>query len=54
MLIFQERKFIKAPFNNEAELEKVIIENYEFLFGPSSIYLPKSNTSVATLFEEIL
>lgn len=41
MLILDQRKFIKSPFDDEAELEKVIIDNYEHIFGPSSIYLPK-------------
>ncbi len=41
MLILNDRKFIKSPFDNEAELERVIIDNYEHIFGPSSIYLPK-------------
>jgi len=41
MLILNDRKFIKTPFENEAELEQVIIDNYEHIFGPSSIYLPK-------------
>jgi len=41
MLILRDRKFIKSPFDNEAELEQVIIDNYEHIFGPSSIYLPK-------------
>jgi len=41
MLILNDRKFIKSPFDNEAELEQVIIDNYEHIFGPSSIYLPK-------------
>lgn len=41
MLILNDRKFIKSPFENEAELERVIIDNYEHIFGPSSIYLPK-------------
>ena len=41
MLILKERKFIKTPFNNEQELEQVVIENYEYIFGPTSIYLPK-------------
>ncbi|WP_133256810.1 DUF4357 domain-containing protein [Hymenobacter edaphi] len=42
MLIFQEKKFIKTPFNNEAELETVVVNNYEYLFGPDSFYLPKT------------
>jgi hypothetical protein len=42
MLIFQDRKFIKTPFDNENEIEQVVVDNYEFLFGPNSIYLPKT------------
>jgi len=42
MLLFGDKIFIEAPFRNENELEEVVKENYEFLFGPSSIYLPKS------------
>lgn len=41
MLILNDRKFIKSPFDDEAELEQVIVDNYEHIFGPSSIYLPK-------------
>ena len=41
MLIFKDSKYVKAPFNNEDELEQVVISNYEYIFGPSSIYLPK-------------
>ena len=42
MLIFKDKKFIKSPFDSESELEKVIIDNYEYLFGPDSFYLPKT------------
>ena len=42
MLIFKDIKFIKSPFESEAELEKVVIDNYEYLFGPDSFYLPKT------------
>ncbi len=41
MLIFKETKFIKTPFKNEDELEQVVVSNYEYIFGPTSIYLPK-------------
>lgn len=41
MLISDEKKYIKTPFLNEAELEQVVIDNYEYIFGPNSIYLPK-------------
>ena len=47
MLIFRDTKFIKAPFENEAELEQVIVDNYEYLFGPNSIYLPKAKIKTA-------
>ncbi|TAH42451.1 MAG: hypothetical protein EYC69_05840 [Bacteroidetes bacterium] len=42
MLILENRKFIKTPFTNEQELEQVVIDNYEYIFGPSSVYLPKA------------
>jgi len=42
MLILNERKFVRTPFNNEQELEQVVVDNYEYIFGPSSIYLPKT------------
>lgn len=41
MLILDNRKFIQAPFSSESELENVVIENAESIFGPSSIYFPK-------------
>lgn len=41
MLIFKETKFIKTHFKNEDELEQVVVSNYEYIFGPTSIYLPK-------------
>lgn len=47
MLIFNDAKFIKSPFDSEAELEQVIVDNYEYLFGPTSIYLPKAKIKTA-------
>lgn len=47
MLIFKDTKFIKSSFDSEAELEQVIVENYEYLFGPTSFYLPKANINMA-------
>lgn len=41
MLIFNNTKYIKTPFLNEDELEQVVVDNYEYIFGPNSIYLPK-------------
>lgn len=42
MLIVKDKKYIKTPFDNELELEKVVIDNYEYIFGPTSIYLSKT------------
>ncbi len=47
MLIFRDTKFIKSPFDSEAELEQVIVDNYEYLFGPTSFYLPKAKIKTA-------
>ncbi len=47
MLIFKDTKFIKSPFDNEAELEQVVVDNYEYLFGPNSFYLPKAKIKTA-------
>ncbi len=47
MLIFKDTKFIKSPFDSEAELEQVIVDNYEYLFGPDSFYLPKTMIKTA-------
>lgn len=47
MLIFKDSKFVKSPFDSEAELEKVVVQNYEYLFGPNSFYLPKARIRTA-------
>lgn len=41
MLLVDDSRFISAPFSNEEELESVVLENYEYIFGPDSILLPK-------------
>ncbi len=41
MLIINNTQFIEAEFDSEEELEDVVIENYEQIFGPNSIFLPK-------------
>lgn len=41
MLIFENRRWIQAPFASEDELEAVVRDNAEAIFGPSSIYFPK-------------
>jgi len=47
MLLQGDKKYIKAPFANEDELEQVVVSNYEYFFGPSSFYLPKSTITTA-------
>jgi len=42
VIIFNNQKFIQAAFDSEGELESVVVQNTEYLFGPNSIYLPKS------------
>jgi hypothetical protein len=42
MLVLGDRKFIQEPFSSEEEIEKVVTNNSEYLFGPSSIYFPKA------------
>ena len=41
MIIHSDKKFIEAEFDNEQEIENVVIENAEYFFGASSIFLPK-------------
>ena len=41
MIILNEKKFIEAEFDNEQEIEDVVIENVEYFFGSSSIFIPK-------------
>ena len=41
MIILGEKKFIEAEFENEQEIEDVVIENAEYFFGSSSIFLSK-------------
>jgi len=42
MIILGSDQYIAASFENEAELERVVVENAEYIFGPDSILLPKS------------
>jgi len=41
MIILGDKKFIEAEFENEQEIEDVVIENAEYFFGSSSIFIPK-------------
>lgn len=41
MLIYNSKRFVVTPFSSEKELEDVVSEHFEDIFGPASIYLPK-------------
>lgn len=41
MLIYNQKRFIESAFINEDEIETVVFDNYEYLFGPSSFIIPK-------------
>lgn len=41
MLISSTSKFVQTPFNDESEIESIVLNNYEYLFGPESFLLPK-------------
>ncbi|MGL4370968.1 MAG: hypothetical protein ACRCUT_15050, partial [Spirochaetota bacterium] len=41
MLINNELRFIQTSFVNEEELERVVMNNFEYLFGPSSLFISK-------------
>jgi len=42
MIIGKGKKYIRVAFENEAEIEQVVADNFELLFGSSSIFLPKA------------
>jgi hypothetical protein len=42
MLVGPKYRFTKVAFENEAEIEKVVNDNSELLFGAYSIFLPKA------------
>ncbi len=41
MIIIADRKFVASSFENEEEIERVVMHNAEFIFGPDSIMLSK-------------
>lgn len=42
MLIANRKRVIQTAFNSEDEIEKIVAENSSDIFGPSSLYFPKS------------
>jgi hypothetical protein len=53
MLISGNKKFIQSPFVSEDELKKMVIENADYFFGPSSFCLSKELISTRDGFGEI-
>ncbi len=41
MLIYGKNKFVKSPFTSEDELKKMVVENADYFFGPSSFCLSR-------------
>lgn len=53
MIRIGDRLFIQTQFDNEKEIEDVVNENAEFLFGPSLVLVPKSKISTGEKVDTI-
>ncbi len=42
MIVNGPHKYFRAPFNNGAEIETVVKDYAEYLFGSSIVFIPKS------------
>ena len=42
MIVAGANKYFRAPFNDEAEIETVVKDYAEYLFGSSIVFIPKS------------
>lgn len=42
MIIFDNRQYVLTRFESEDELDDLVVENADHIFGPSSVYLSKS------------
>ncbi len=42
MIVHGSDKYFRAPFSDESEIEKVVKDYAEYLFGSSILFLPKS------------
>lgn len=45
MIVAGTKKYFRTPFNNEAEIETVVKDFSEYLFGSSILFIPKSKIS---------
>ena len=50
MIILNGKRLIEAKFDNEQGLEKVVLVNSEYFFGPSSIIVPKKLIKTKDVF----
>jgi len=53
MLVSESEQLYSAPFESEAELERVVWEYSELLFGSSAIFLPKARIGVSHVAQTI-
>ncbi len=53
MLISEAEQYHAAPFESEAELEQVVWENSELLFGANAIFLPKAKIGISSKAQTI-
>ena len=51
MLISGKSKFVNSPFTSEDDLKKMVIENADYFFGPSSFCLSRELISNKDGFE---
>ena len=47
MIVSGTQKYFHAQFDNEAEIEKVVKDYAEYLFGSSILFIPKSKIATA-------
>jgi len=47
MIVSGTQKYFPSQFNNEAEIEKVVRDYAEYLFGSSILFIPKSKITTA-------
>lgn len=53
MIILDDRKLIETKFQNEQEIEDLVITNSEHFFGPSSVFIPKAKIKTTDGFGTI-
>ncbi len=43
MLTGKKAQYFQVGFDNEAEIESVVADNYDIIFGSSAIYIPQQS-----------